>query len=202
MINRDTLAKMKQGAILLNCARGGIVNEGAVCEALESGHLAAAAFDVFTTEPPIENRLMNLNNFICTPHLGASTREAQDNVAKEVAAELMTVLRPFAILLERMGSLQAQLSDSALVEVTIDYSGAITRYDVLLIHNQNVPGVIGAIASTLGQSDININRMQVGEEKEHKENVIFLSISEMINDDIIQKIKDLKHIISVRRINL
>jgi D-3-phosphoglycerate dehydrogenase len=316
MINRDALAKMKKDAILLNCARGGIVNEEAVCEALESGRLAGAAFDVFTIEPPEGNRLMNLDNFICTPHLGASTQEAQDNVAKEVAeqiiayllhgsvknavnvpsisTELMTVLRPYAILLERMGSLQAQLSDSALVEVRIDYSGIITQYDVkplttamlkglltpilkhdvnfvnaayiaadrgikvvesrtstsegfaslakltvktledehivsgtifgkklprilrinnfyleaipegynLLIHNENVPGVIGAIASTLGQGGININRMQVGEEREHKENVIFLSISEMIGDDIISKLRNLEHIISVRRINL
>ena len=316
LINRDTLAKMKTGAILVNCARGGIVNEEDVCEALESGPLAGAAFDVFNTEPPGQSRLMALDNFICTPHLGASTQEAQDNVAKEVAeqiiayllhgsvknavnvpsisAELMTVLRPYAILLERMGSLQAQLSDSALVEVKIDYSGVITRYDAkplttavlkglltpilkydvnfvnapyiaadrgikvvesktdtsedfaslvkltvktledehivsgtifgkklprilrinnfhleaipeghnLLIQNENVPGVIGAIASTLGQSGININRMQVGEEKENRENVIFLSISEMIGDDIIAKIKTLKHIISVRRINL
>ncbi|MBW2707960.1 MAG: phosphoglycerate dehydrogenase [Deltaproteobacteria bacterium] len=316
MIDRDALAQMKKDAILLNCACGGIVNEEDLCEALESGHLAGAAFDVFATEPPGESRLMSLDNFICTPHLGASTREAQDNVAKEVAeqiiayllhgsvknavnvpsisAELMTVLRPYAILLERMGSLQTQLSDSALVEVNIDYSGVITQYDVkplttamlkglltpilkhdvnfvnaayiaadrgikvvesktstsegfaslikltvrtledehivsgtifgkklprilrinnfhleaipeghnLLIQNENVPGVIGAIAFTLGQGGININRMQVGEEKEHKENVIFLSISEMPNDNIIQKIKDLKHIISVRRINL
>jgi len=316
LINRDEIAKMKKDVILLNCARGGIVNEEAVYEALKSGHLAGAAFDVFTTEPPGENKLMHLDNFICTPHLGASTREAQDNVAKEIAeqiiayllhgsvknavnvpsisAELMTVLRPYAILLERMGSLQAQLSDSALVEVRIDYSGVITRYDAkplttamlkglltpilkydvnfvnapyiaadrgikvvesrtdtsedfaslvkltvrtledehivsgtifgkklprilrinnfyleaipeghnLLIQNENVPGVIGTIASTLGQSGTNINRMQVGEEREHRENVIFLSISEMIGDDIISKIKNLKHIISVRRINL
>ncbi len=316
LINREALGKMKKSAILLNCARGGIVNEDDVCDALESERLAGAAFDVFSTEPPGKSRLMSLNNFICTPHLGASTREAQDNVAKEIAeqiiayllhgsvknavnvpsisAELMSVLRPYAILLERMGSLQAQLSDSALVEVRIDYSGAITRYDAkplttamlkglltpilkydvnfvnapyvaadrgikviesktdtsddfaslvkltvrtledehivsgtifgrklprilrinnfhleaipeghnLLIQNENVPGVIGAIASTLGQSGININRMQVGEEKEHRENVIFLSVNERVNDDIIVKIKNLKHIISVRRINL
>jgi D-3-phosphoglycerate dehydrogenase len=79
---------------------------------------------------------------------------------------------------------------------------AIPEGHNLLIQNENVPGVIGAIASTLGQSDININRMQVGEEKEHRENVIFLSVNEMINDDIIDQIKNLKHIISVRRINL
>jgi D-3-phosphoglycerate dehydrogenase / 2-oxoglutarate reductase len=316
LINREAISKMKKDAILINCARGGIVNEEDVFEALKSGRLAGAAFDVFTTEPPGKSRLISLNNVICTPHLGASTREAQDNVAKEVAeqiiayllhgsvknavnvpsisAELMSILRPYAILLERMGSLQAQLSDSALVEVKIDYSGAITRYDSkplttamlkglltpilkydvnfvnapyvaadrgikviesktdtsddfaslvkltvrtledehivsgtifgkklirilrinnfyleaipeghnLLIQNENVPGVIGAIASTLGQNGININRMQVGEEKEHRENVIFLSVNEMVNDDIIVKLKNLKHIISVRRINL
>ena len=277
MINRDTLAKMKKGAMLLNCARGGIVNEDDVYEALKSGRLGGAAFDVFSTEPPGNHKLMSLSNFICTPHLGASTREAQDNVAAEVAeqiiayllhgsvkkrrqcprhisAELMTTLRPYAILLERMGALQAQLSDSALVEVRIDYSGVITQYDTvplttamlkglltpilkydvnfvnapyiaaergikvvesktqtsddfaslakltvktlesehivsgtifgkklvrilrinnfyleaipeghnLLIQNENVPGVIGAIASTLGESGININRMQDG----------------------------------------
>ncbi|MCG6880878.1 MAG: phosphoglycerate dehydrogenase [Deltaproteobacteria bacterium] len=316
MINSQALAKMKRDAILLNCARGGIVNEEDLFAALESGRIAGAAFDVFTVEPPGQNRLMTLDNFICTPHLGASTREAQDNVAKEVAeqiiayllhgsvknavnvpgisAELMTILRPYAILLERMGSLQAQLSDSALVEVRVDYSGLITQYDAkplttamlkglltpilkydvnfvnapyiaadrgikvvesktatnenfaslikltvrtledehivsgtifgkklprilrinnfyleaipeghnLLIHNENVPGVIGAIATTLGQSGININRMQVGEEREHRENVIFLSISEMVQDDIIMKLKTLKYIISVRRISL
>ena len=316
MINRDTLAKMKKGAMLLNCARGGIVNEDDVYDALKSGRLGGAAFDVFSTEPPGKNKLMSLPNFICTPHLGASTREAQDNVAMEVteqliayllhgsvknavnvpsiSAELMTTLRPYAILLERMGSLQAQLSDSALVEVRIDYSGVITQYDAtplttamlkglltpilkydvnfvnapyiaaqrgikvvesktntsedfaslvkltvktledehivsgaifgknlprilrinnfhleaipeghnLLIQNENVPGVIGAIASTLGESGININRMQVGEEKENRENVIFLSISEMIKDDIILKILNLKNIISARKIEL
>ncbi len=316
MINRDTLAKMKKGAMLLNCARGGIVNEDDVYEALKSGRLGGAAFDVFSTEPPGDHKLMSLSNFICTPHLGASTREAQDNVAAEVAeqiiayllhgsvknavnvpgisAELMTTLRPYAILLERMGALQAQLSDSALVEVRIDYSGVITQYDTaplttamlkglltpilkydvnfvnapyiaaergikvvesktqtsddfaslakltvktlesehivsgtifgkklvrilrinnfyleaipeghnLLIQNENVPGVIGAIASTLGENGININRMQVGEEKENKENVIFLSINEMVDDDIIVKLLNLKHIISARRIDL
>ena len=82
------------------------------------------------------------------------------------------------------------------------YLEAIPEGHNLLIHNENVPGVIGAIATTLGQSGININRMQVGEEREHKENVIFLSINEMVQDDIILKLKALKHIISVRKISL
>ena len=120
---------MKKGAMLINCARGGIVKEDDVYEALKSGHLGGAAFDVFVTEPPGKTSLMELPNFICTPHLGASTKEAQDNVAKDVAdqiiayllhgtvknavnvpsvsTELMTVLRPYVTLLERMGSLQA-----------------------------------------------------------------------------------------------
>ncbi len=167
MINKDALAKMKRGAMLINCARGGIVNEDDLYEALASGHLGGAAFDVFETEPPGRNRLMDLPNFICTPHLGASTDEAQDNVAKEVAeqivgyllhgsvknavnvpsisSELMSVLRPYAILLERMGSLQAQLSESAVVEAEIEYSGKISEYDVAPLTTAMLKGLLTPI---------------------------------------------------------
>ena len=152
MINKETIAKMKKGAMVINCARGGIVNEDDVYEALKSGHLGGAAFDVFRTEPPGKTELMELPNFICTPHLGASTTEAQDNVAQDVAeqivayllhgtiknavnvpsisAELMATLRPYVTLVERMGSFQAQLADSAIIEVQIDYSGTVTEYDL------------------------------------------------------------------------
>ncbi|MEE9610307.1 MAG: phosphoglycerate dehydrogenase, partial [Desulfatiglandales bacterium] len=92
MVNKDTLAKMKKGTMLVNCARGGIVNEDDLYDALESGHLAGAALDVFGTEPPGAIKLMNLPNFICTPHLGASTREAQDNVAVDVAEQIVAYL--------------------------------------------------------------------------------------------------------------
>jgi len=316
LINRDVISKMKKGAMIINCARGGIVNEEDVCDALMSRHLAGAAFDVFVTEPPGKTKLIEHPNFICTPHLGASTKEAQDNVAKDVAEqiiayllhgtvknavnvpsiseELMTVLRPFVTLLERMGSLQTQLADSALVEVQVQYRGAITEYDVtplttallkglltpllkydvnfvnapyiakergievveskstrsddfaslvkvtakslegqnivsgtifgkslprilrinnfyleaipeghiLLIRNENTPGVIGQITSTLAGHQINISRMQVGEEKEKKQNVILITTGASVNDDILEEIRTLRHVFSAQRIEL
>ncbi len=92
LINKETLAKMKKGAMLINCARGGIVNEDDLYEALKSGHLWGAAIDVFSTEPPGKNKLLELNNFICTPHLGAFTSEAQVNVARDVAEQIVAYL--------------------------------------------------------------------------------------------------------------
>ncbi len=92
LINKETLAKMKKGAMLINCARSDIVNEDDLYEALKSGHLWGAAIDVFSTEPPGKNKLLELNNFICTPHLGASTSEAQDNVARDVAEQIVAYL--------------------------------------------------------------------------------------------------------------
>ena len=166
MINRDTLAMMKSGAMLINCARGGIVNEDDLYEALQSGRLGGAALDVFGTEPPGESPLMSLNNFICTPHLGASTTEAQDNVAKDVAeqivayllhgsvknavnvpsisAELMSSLRPFVTLVERMGALQSQLTESAIVQAQIAYSGAVTEYDVAPLTTAMLKGLLAS----------------------------------------------------------
>jgi len=92
MINHEAIAKMKNGAMLINCARGGIVNEDALLEALKSGHLSGAALDVFTKEPPGKTELMSLPNLIATPHLGASTKEAQDKVAKDVAEQIIGYL--------------------------------------------------------------------------------------------------------------
>ncbi len=316
MINRESMARMKKGAMLINCARGGIVNEDDLYEALESGHLAGAALDVFGKEPPGEIKLMGLPNFICTPHLGASTREAQENVARDVAeqivayllhgtvknavnvpsisTELMTTLRPYAVLAEKMGSFQTQLTDSGIVEARIDYSGMVTKYDVapltsamlkglltpilkddvnfinsaliatergikvvesktttsedfsslitlkvkslegeniisgtifgrtlprilrindfyleaipeghnLLINNLDVPGMIGRIASTLGTHEVNISRMAVGQEKEKKRNVILLSTNKSIDNKILEELRGLENIFSVRQIEL
>ncbi len=92
LFNKETLYKMKKGAMLINCARGGIVNEDDLHEALESNHLGGGALDVFVTEPPGKICLMDLDNFICTSHLGASTYEAQDNVARDVANQIVEYL--------------------------------------------------------------------------------------------------------------
>jgi len=167
LINKDTIAKMKNGAMLINCARGGIVNEDDLYDALKSQTLAGAAFDVFSKEPPGNIKLMSLPNFICTPHLGASTKEAQENVARDVAeqiigyllhgtvknavnvpsisAELMTTLRPYATLVEKMGSFQTQLADSSIVEVQINYSGKVTGYDLTPLTNAMLKGLLTPI---------------------------------------------------------
>lgn len=89
VINAERIAKMKQGVRIINCARGGIVDEDALADAVESGHVAGAAFDVYVNEPPVDSRLLQLPNVLCTPHLGASTDEAQESVAVE-AAEIIT----------------------------------------------------------------------------------------------------------------
>jgi D-3-phosphoglycerate dehydrogenase / 2-oxoglutarate reductase len=316
MFNRESLARMKKGAMLINCARGGIVNEEDLCEALKSGHLAGAALDVFSTEPPGKMELIDLPQFICTPHLGASTSEAQDNVAKEVAeqvaayllhgtvrnavnvpnisAELLTSLRPYVTLLERMGSIQTQLAESAILEARIHYSGSVVDYDmtplttamlkglltpilkddvnfvnapyiaaergikviesksrtsenfaslikltvktlegenvvsgtifgqkflrilrinnfyleaipeghILFIHNENRPGTIGRIGTILGNHGINISRMQVGEEKAQEQNVILLTTGSVVSDEILEELRALGYVYSVRRLEL
>jgi D-3-phosphoglycerate dehydrogenase len=93
IINAETIAKMKDGAYLINCARGGLVDENALYDALVSGKLAGAALDVFETEPPGEHKILELDSFICTPHLGASTLEAQINVAVAVAEQMIGYLQ-------------------------------------------------------------------------------------------------------------
>jgi D-3-phosphoglycerate dehydrogenase len=94
LFGAETLSKMKEGSYLINCARGGIVDEEALCEALESGPVAAAALDVFEVEPlPADSRLLYSDDVTCTPHLGASTYEAQDNVAIAVARQISKFLK-------------------------------------------------------------------------------------------------------------
>ncbi len=147
ILSREALAKTKKGAILVNCARGGLVDEAAVRELLDSGHLAGAAFDVFAVEPAKENVLFGAKNFVATPHLGASTTEAQENVALQVAeqmsdylltgavtnalnmpsvtAEEAPRLRPFAALAEKLGAFAGQISDHGYDEVLIEYEGEV-----------------------------------------------------------------------------
>lgn len=93
LLDAKTIGRMKDGAYLINCARGGIVDEDALYDALESGKLAGGALDVFSVEPPGEHKLLQLENFICTPHLGASTLEAQINVAVAVAEQMIKYLQ-------------------------------------------------------------------------------------------------------------
>jgi D-3-phosphoglycerate dehydrogenase len=157
-------AQVKPGARLINAARGGIVDEDALHRALASGRLAAAAADVFENEPPGESPLLELPNFIATPHIAASTAEAQTSVAFDVAEELaavlagelprhavnapallpeeLQVLRPFADLAQRMASLYVQLQGPRLSVLEMDYEGEIGERDVSLVTAAAIEGML------------------------------------------------------------
>ena len=153
LINKAAFAKMKRGVRIINCARGGIVDEADLAEAIKHGKVAGAALDVYVDEPPPpEHPLLNLDQVITTPHLGASTDEAQLNVAIAVAEqmvdflakgvvryavnvpsvspELLQVLRPYLTLGEKLGSLHAQMAAALPEEVQVEYRGDVTQYNV------------------------------------------------------------------------
>ena len=317
MLNKDLFARMKDAAIVVNCARGGIINEDDLFDALKTGKLRAAALDVFAEEPTtLENRLLSLENFICTPHLGASTKEAQENVAVAVArqirdylikgevrnavnvpsvtGEALVQLGPYLGLAEKIGAFHAQLLKGPLEEVEIIYQGDVAelhtepvtiallkallapvlREDVnfvnapiiaeergikviesrsstaedftnlltvkvrggrgenivsgtifgkkeprfvrindfrleavpeghmLLIYNEDKPGVIGRIGMTLGSAGINIARMQVGQDPSHQRNVILLTTDEAVSRDILDELLSQDGVTQVRSLTL
>jgi D-3-phosphoglycerate dehydrogenase / 2-oxoglutarate reductase len=151
ILSAGNIAKTKKGVIIVNAARGGLVDEKALRAALDAEHVAAAAFDVFSTEPAKENPLFGAPNFVATPHLGASTSEAQENVALQVAeqmadylltgavtnalnmpsisAEEAPRLKPFAALAEKLGMFAGQIVDEGLEAVEIDYEGAVAAFN-------------------------------------------------------------------------
>ena len=163
-INKDSFKQMKDGVMIINCARGGIINEADLEEALKSGKVAGAALDVFETEPPGTCSLLEEENVICTPHLGASTREAQTNVAVAVAkqiidylkngtivnavnvpsvtGELLNKIGPYLHLAERIGGLMAQLSKGAFKEITIEYTGDFQGIDFTPVTTSLIKGML------------------------------------------------------------
>ncbi|MHB2019553.1 MAG: phosphoglycerate dehydrogenase [Candidatus Xenobia bacterium] len=185
LIGKPQLARMKQGARLVNCARGGLVDEMALYEALQSGHLAGAALDVFATEPPPgDSPLLTLDNIVLTPHLGASTEEAQLRVAEDVVDQLreifsgrparspvnfptlppeqMAALQPFLFLGEKMGLLLAQLTEGAIQSVDIQYSGEISKLKVAPVTNAIVKGLL---SPTVGETVNYVNAPLVAQER-------------------------------------
>jgi D-3-phosphoglycerate dehydrogenase / 2-oxoglutarate reductase len=151
LIGRSAIAKLKPGSIILNVARGGVVDEAAVAEALESGHLGGAGIDVFEHEPPTESPLLGAPNTLLTPHLGASTAEAQILVAEEVAAQVLEVLEgrsaryavnaplltpetaraiaPYLPLAEILGRFFAQFSRGGVRTLTLEIAGELAEFD-------------------------------------------------------------------------
>jgi D-3-phosphoglycerate dehydrogenase / 2-oxoglutarate reductase len=149
ILSADAIAGTKRGVIIVNAARGGLVDEAALRAALESGHVAAAGFDVFATEPAKESVLFGAPNFVATPHLGASTNEAQENVALQVAeqmsdylqagavtnalnmpsisAEEASRLKPFTGLIDKLGAFAGQIADDGLEAIEIEYEGEVSQ---------------------------------------------------------------------------
>jgi D-3-phosphoglycerate dehydrogenase/(S)-sulfolactate dehydrogenase len=148
LVNAQTIAKMKKGVLLVNCARGGVIDEHALAEALASGHVGGAALDVFEKEPPpADHPLLRSDRLICTPHIGASTEEAQSAVAVAIAEQLAAYLAhgevknavnlpslprevldrisPYLELAEKLGSMAAQIAPAAVREVRIEMAGEL-----------------------------------------------------------------------------
>jgi D-3-phosphoglycerate dehydrogenase len=164
IIDAAALKKTKKGVRIVNCARGGLVDEAALAEALKSGHVAGAAFDVFVEEPATSNALFGLPNVVCTPHLGAATSEAQENVALQVAeqmsdyllrgaisnavnfpsitAEEAPRLKPFIALAERLGSFAGQLTESGIKKVQISYEGSVAQMNTKALTSAAIAGLL------------------------------------------------------------
>jgi D-3-phosphoglycerate dehydrogenase / 2-oxoglutarate reductase len=319
LIGTDAFARMKKGVRVINCARGGLVDEAALVEALKSGVVAGAALDVFEQEPPApDHPLLGLAEVIATPHLGASTAEAQEGVAVTVAEQMrdyllsgalrgavnvpsmgakeLSQLRPYLALAESLGRFQAQLVDSAVREVRIDFAGemvdldaapvtraflagllrdvsarvnvvnafviaeerriavttsyrrggemaqaintrviseageqtaagtvfgiadggregriteingfrieAIPRGYVLVMHNRDVPGVIGRVGTILGERGINISEFHLGRRERGGEAMAVIEIDAPLNRETIGEIREFAPVISARQIEL
>ncbi|MQY53433.1 MAG: phosphoglycerate dehydrogenase [Firmicutes bacterium] len=152
IINKETINQMKEGVRIINCARGGIIDEAALAEAVKSGKVGGAALDVFEKEPPFDSPVLGLENIIVTPHLGASTEEAQINVARDIAQQVLDFLKkgivrnavnmpeldpekmktlgPYINLCEKLGRLQAQISEGGFTQIGVQYSGEILRHEI------------------------------------------------------------------------
>jgi D-3-phosphoglycerate dehydrogenase / 2-oxoglutarate reductase len=304
ILSAENLAKTKRGVRIINCARGGLIDEAALKEGLESGHIAGAALDVFQVEPAKEHPLFGTPNFVSTPHLGASTTEAQVNVAIQVAeqmadflvsggvtnalnmpslsAEEAPRLKPYMALSEKLGSLVGQLAHGELKNIAIESEGAAAelnqkpivgavlaglmrvhsdtvnmvnapflakergldvrevRHDregdyhtmvrvtvgtaqgdrsvagtlfgnaaprlvelfgikveadlaghMLYIVNEDAPGFIGRLGTTLGEAGVNIGTFHLGRREAGGEAILLLSVDDEVNADLIAKVRTL-----------
>ena len=164
IISAEALKKVKPGVRIVNCARGGLIDEAALYEALQSGRVAGAALDVFLEEPAKDNPLFGLPNVICTPHLGASTGEAQENVALQVAEQISAYLNsgeivnalnfpsisaeeaprltPYVRLAEALGSFAGQLTETSIRGINIEYEGAVADLNIKPLTAAALNGVL------------------------------------------------------------
>jgi D-3-phosphoglycerate dehydrogenase / 2-oxoglutarate reductase len=169
IVNAESLAKCKKGVRIINCARGGLVNEDALYDALVSKKVSGAALDVFEVEPATSHKLFELENVVCTPHLGASTNEAQENVALQVAEQMSDFLingavsnalnmpsisaveaprlTPFVSLAEKLGRFAGQLTDDSINGIVIEYAGDVGEMNTRAL---TAAALSGVLASQLG----------------------------------------------------
>ncbi len=318
LVSSDFFENMKKDGMFVDCARGGVCDEEALYDALVNNKIGGAALDVFANEPTnLENcPLLGLDNFICTPHLGASTSEAQENVATIIAEQLADYLLkgavtnavnvpsvsdevlaqvgPYLTLGEMLGSLHMQIAKGGIEEINLEYGGELAELNttpvtvaflkglftpilkdavnfvnapviakdrgikvvesktekaddfantlsikvvtnkgedvlvgtvfgrreprlvrlnsfrlealpsgpMLLVYNKDVPGVIGALGTTLGEAGVNISRMTVGREEESNQNVILLSTNELISKELLKRVRSLKNIADAQVLDL
>lgn len=164
ILSRENLEKTKKGVRIINCARGGLVDEQALADLLKSGHVAGAAFDVFAQEPATENPLFNLPNVVCTPHLGAATTEAQENVALQVAqqmsnylntgavenalnmpsvtAEEAKIMGPWVSLAGHLGAFIGQMTDEPIKAINILYDGNVASMNLDALNCASIAGIM------------------------------------------------------------
>lgn len=316
LINAERIAMMKDGVRIINAARGGIIDEKALYEAIKSGKVAGVALDVFEKEPPEGSPLLELDNVVCTPHLGAATEEAQENVAiavseqivdylihgiirnavnfPSVPADVLPSLQPYINLAERLGSFLSQKFEGGIEEIIVEYRGEVASLilepitvavlkgiltpileetvnfinalliakergievkeittsesgdyhsmlvvkvkartkesvvagvlygkkeprivkiddfavevvpegEMLVLSNNDKPGVIGNIGTLLGKNNINIARMQFGREKLGGRAISVVSVDTPVSAEILSEIKKLPNVLSVKQIHL
>lgn len=183
IIDAAAIQRMKKGVRIINCARGGLIDEAALKEALESGHVAGAALDVFEIEPAKENALFNNDKVVATPHLGASTTEAQENVALQVAEQMSDYLmsgaianainmpsitaedaarmKPWIKLAEQLGAFAGQLTETSLQKIDVLYEGAVADLNIRALTQAALAGLLKPI-----MSDVNmVNAPVVAKER-------------------------------------
>ncbi len=186
MINADSIRKMKKGVRLVNCARGELLNEPAVVEALQLGQLGGAALDVYSHEPLKDSPLVTLPNVILTPHIAGSTHEAQEAVGVQIALQVREYLlkgviqnavnvpsiseeeyqemRPYIALGERLGTFLAQSCEGGVEEIGLSYSGEIAEWKTALIRNAAVAGALNQIAHAHERANL-VNAASIAEER-------------------------------------
>lgn len=206
LIGAAQIAAMKNGVRLVNCARGGIIDEAALFEGLKSGKVAGAALDVFEKEPPFDNPLLTLDNVVCVPHLGAATQEAQVNVAVVVAEQMVEALKggrvrnavnmpsldpkileelkPYLTLVEKIGSFHSQLAESYIKKIQVEYNGEVAKYDIKPLTLSLVKGIL---QKGMSESVNYVNALFIAKERGYE-------ISETVSNSV----RDFSSLITVK----